>query len=225
LNIQVVTAEEWQKERAAVLTKEKSATHLLQDIAAQRRNMPVVKVQNPERYKFDDAQTGEEKTLADLFADRKQLIIYHFMLGPQDKEGCVGCSLVMDHIPANLDHLWSRDTTFAAVATAPTDKVKAFKDRMGWTAPFYSSAKTHEAWKEAEAAGETITWKPGNGYFGLSVFIKEGDDIFHTYSMTDRGCEILLVTYQLLDFTPLGRQEDGDGMGKFRLHDLYDKDV
>jgi predicted dithiol-disulfide oxidoreductase (DUF899 family) len=197
----------------------------LQDIAAQRRSLPRVAVKNPSQYQFDDPATGKTRSLADLFDGRKQLILYHFMLGPNDKEGCNGCSLVMDHTPPHLEHLWSRDTTFAAVATAPPDKVNQFKERMGWTFPFYSATTLHDTWKEAEAAGETITWKPGNGYFGHCVFIKEGEDIYHTYSLTDRGCEIFLGTYHLLDLTPLGRQEEGNEMDRFVLHDKYPKDI
>jgi predicted dithiol-disulfide oxidoreductase (DUF899 family) len=187
--------------------------------------MPVVKVDNPERFKFDDALTGEERTLADLFAGRKQLILYHFMLGPESKQGCLGCTMLMEHIPSHLQHLWSRDTTFVAVAPAPVNNINAFKDRMGWNFPFYSSAKTHKAWKEAEAAGETIPWKQGNGYFGFCVFTREGDDIFFTYNVTDRGVEIIMATYHLLDLTPLGRQEVGNGLEKFNFPDRYDKDI
>ncbi|CAL5871188.1 uncharacterized protein PFLUO_LOCUS5435 [Penicillium psychrofluorescens] len=134
--------------------------------------------------------------------------------------GCVGCSFCMDHIP-DLGHLWSRDTSFAAVALAPLPEITAYKDRMGWKFPFYSSAKTHQSWTEAEAQGEVITWKPGNGYFGLCSFIREGDEVFHTYDTSSRGLEILLSTYHLLDMTPMGRQEVGNGMNDFRRHDEY----
>jgi predicted dithiol-disulfide oxidoreductase (DUF899 family) len=213
--IQVVSAEEWQKASAALLKEEKAATRLLASIASSRRELPMVQVENPTRFKFDTP--GGEKSLPDLFEGRKQLIIYHFMLGPEDKEGCVGCSLCMDHIP-DLRHLQSRDTTFVAVAKCSLEKATAFKVRMGWKFPLYSYAKTVQVWKEAEAAGEVVTWKPGNGYFGLCVFLKEGNDVYHTYATTDRGLEIILSTHHLLDMTPLGRQDEGNG---FRLHDLY----
>ncbi|KAF8335565.1 hypothetical protein F5887DRAFT_609029 [Amanita rubescens] len=215
----VVSAEDWKKASATLLKEEKAATRLLASIAASRRELPMVKIENPTRFKFDTPEG--EKILSDLFDGRNQLIIYHFMLGPEDKQGCVGCSFCMDHIP-DLRHLHSRDTTFVAVATAPLEKATAFKERMEWKFPLYSSAKTVQAWKEAEAAGEVVTWKPGNGYFGLCVFLKDGNDVYHTYSTTDRGLEIVLSTYRLLDMTPLGRQEEGNGMGKFRLHDQYD---
>lgn len=173
----------------------------------------MVHVKDAPSFKF--ASTTGELSMLDLFAGRKQLILYHFMLAPEDKEGCGGCSFVMDHIP-DLRHLESRDTSFACVALASIEKIEAFKERMGWQFPFYSSQNTFKATKEGE-----VTWLPGNGYFGISVFMREEDEVFHTYSTTDRGVEIFLVTYHLLDMTPLGRQEVGNGMGNFRLHDQY----
>ena len=161
----------------------------------------MVKIENPMRFKFDTPEG--EKSLFDLFDGRNQLIIYHFMLGPEDEQGCVGCSF---YIP-DVCHLHSRDTTFVAVATAPLEKATAFKERMEWKFPLYSSAKTVEAWKEAEAAGEVITWKPGNGYLGLCTFLRDGNDMYHTYSTTDHGLEMILSTYRLLDMTYLGCQE------------------
>jgi predicted dithiol-disulfide oxidoreductase (DUF899 family) len=126
----------------------------------------------------------------------------------------------MDHIP-DLRHLWSRDTSFVAVATAPLSEVTAYGNRMGWKFPFYSSAKTHKAWAEVEGQGEIVTWKPGNGYFGLCSFFREGDEVFHTYDTSSRGLEIILSTYHLLDMTLMGRQEVGNGMNNFRRHDEY----
>lgn len=95
--------------------------------------------------------------------------------------------------------------------------MEAFKNRMEWKFPFYSSQETFKSVKD----GTAVTWLPGNGYFGISVFLREGDEVFHTYSTTDRGVEIFMVTYHLLDMTPLGRQEAGNGMTDFRLHDQY----
>lgn len=214
--VEAVSPDAFRAARADLLKEEKEATRLLSSITSKRRALPAVKVENPSRFIFTAAD-GSKVALPDLFEGRKQLIIYHFMLYDKDKEGCVGCSLCMDHIPP-LGHLNSRDTTFAAVAPAEIDKVNAFKGRMDWNFPFYSSKET---FAEVDKAGEEVTWKPGNGYFGIAVFLKEGDDIFHTYSSTDRGMEILLSTYHLLDMTPLGRQEVGNEMGKFRLHDQY----
>jgi predicted dithiol-disulfide oxidoreductase (DUF899 family) len=175
----------------------------------------MVRIDQAERFKF--ATPDGEISLVDLFEGRKQLILYHFMLTATDKEGCVGCSFLMDHIP-DLRHMWSRDTSFVAVAPAPVVQIEAFKERMGWKFPFYSSGDTFKA---VDEAGEEVTWKPRDGYFGISVFLKDGNSIYHTYSTTDRGTDIFLSTYALLDMTPLGRQEIGNGMGNFRLHDQY----
>lgn len=178
----------------------------------------MVRIQDPGRFQFDTPDGV--KSLRDLFEGHKQLILYHFMLGPGETHVCVGCSFCMDHI-ADLRHLKSRDTSFVAVATAPLSEITAYRDRMGWKFPFYSSARTHRTWAEAEAQGETITWKPGNGYFGLCSFFRDGNEVFHTYETSSRGLEIILSTYHLLDMTPLGRQEVGNGMNNFRRHDEY----
>ncbi|KAL4861217.1 hypothetical protein BDV12DRAFT_208263 [Aspergillus spectabilis] len=215
----IASPEEYHAARSRLLHQEKAATRLLQDLAASRRELPMVRIHEPARFVFDTP--NGVRTLLDLFDGRKQLILYHFMLGPHEAQGgCTGCSFCMDHIP-DLRHLWSRDTSFAAVATAPLAEVTAYRDRMGWQFPFYSSAKTHEMWAEVEARGEVVTWKPGNGYFGLCSFFREGDEVFHTYETSSRGLEIILSTYHLLDMTVLGRQEVGNGMRNFRRHDEY----
>lgn len=199
-----------------MLEDEKAATRALSDLAAKRRELPMVKVERPTSFQFTGPD-GDKKTLLELFEDRRQLILYDFMLEDKDKEGCVGCSFVMDHIP-NLGHLHSRDTTFVAVASASIEKVTAFKERMGWGFPFYSSKDTFTG---ARVSKEEVTWNPGDGFFGIAVFLREGSDVFHTYSTTHRGVEVLLSTYAMLDMTPLGRQEVGNGMNKFRHHDKY----
>jgi len=173
----------------------------------------MVKMENPARFKFDTAEG--EKGLSNLLDGRNQLIITLCSVRRINKAALVARSVWITS-PTFVIH--SRDTTFVAVATAPLEKATAFKECMEWKFPLYSSAKTVQAWKEAEAVGEVVTWKPGNGYFGLCVFLKDGNDVYHTYSTTDRGLEIVLSTYRLLDMTPLGRQEGGNVMGKFRLH-------
>jgi predicted dithiol-disulfide oxidoreductase (DUF899 family) len=198
------------------VAREKAATRSLEALSADRRKLPTVRIKNPHCFLF--GSTAGDITLLDLFAGRKQLVLYHFMLGPDDKEGCVGCSFFADNIP-DLRHLWSRDTSFVCVATAPVEKVEAYKKRMEWKFPFYSSEKTFTAVEK----GEVVTWKPGNGNFGISVFFREENEVFHTYSTTDRGVEMFLVTYHLLDVTPLGRQEVGKGLG-FKHHDKYPAD-
>lgn len=178
----------------------------------------MIQISNPELFKFDTPDG--ERGLIDLFDGRSQLILYHFMLSPGEHRGCVGCSFCMDHIP-DLGHLRSRNTSFVVVAPAPLSEITTFREQMRWTFPFYSSAKTHQTWREAEKKGETVNWKPGNGYLGLSVFQKRDDLVFHTYGTTSRGMESILSTYHLLDMTPMGRQEVGNGMGNFKLHDEY----
>lgn len=214
----VVSPAEWQEARKPILAREKEATHAMDAIAKERQNLPMVKVNDPSRFKF--TTPDGEKSLTDLFAGRKQLILYHFMLYPKDKDGCGGCSLTMDHIPHGdcLKHLESRNTTFVAVAPTSLDHINEYKERMGWKFPFFSSENLFTA---ADEAKEEITWKPDNGLFGFCCFIKEGDEIYHTYSTSDRGVEIIMATYQLLDMTAMGRQEKGNQMNNFKLHYKY----
>jgi predicted dithiol-disulfide oxidoreductase (DUF899 family) len=217
IHAQIVSPDEWRDAQKKHLEHQKASTRALDALRAARRELPMVRVDDATSFTF--GSTTSDLTLLDLFAGHKQLILYHFMLGSDDKEGCVGCSLFADHIP-DLSHLTSRDTSFACVAPAPVEKIEAFKKRMGWEFPFYSSQETFKS-----VEGKDVTWLPGNGYFGISVFLREGDEVFHTYSTTDRGVDIFLVTYHLLDMTPLGRQEVGNGMMNFRLHDQYPASV
>lgn len=214
--LQIVTAEEWKASRAQLLEEEKAATRLLSDLAAKRRQLPMVKVENPNDIVFA-GPGGDDKSLLELFENRRQLILYDFMLNDEDKEPCVGCSFVMDHVPL-LSHLGSRDTAFVAAAPASIDQISALKERMEWKFPFYSSKDTYA---RAEARKQELTWRPTNPPFGIAVFLRQDQDVFHTYSTTLRGVEIMLSTYALLDMTPLGRQEVGNGIGQFRLHDQY----
>lgn len=170
--MEVVNPEAFRAAQADLLAQEKEATRLLASLANKRRALPAIKVPSPSRFIFTAAD-GSKVALPDLFAGRKQLIVYHFMLYDKDKEGCTGCSFCMDHIPP-LGHLNSRDTTFVAVAPAEIDKVNAYRQRMGWDFPFYSSKET---FAEVDAAGEEVVWKAGNGYFGLAVFLKDGEDV------------------------------------------------
>ena len=195
-------------------------TKKLMDLAAKRRQLPKIKIEDPSSIRFYGPD-GEQKTLWDLFEDKRQLILYDFMLYNDEQEGCPGCSFVMDNIP-HLSHLNSKETMFAVMAPAPVEKIGSFKERMGWKFPFYSYMNA-----VADTAGDekSLTWRPGRGTppfdnSGLSVFLREGGDVFHTYSTTERGVEGLISTYALLDMTPLGRQETGDGMD-FPLHTQY----
>ncbi|RAH46133.1 DUF899-domain-containing protein [Aspergillus brunneoviolaceus CBS 621.78] len=205
---EIVSPEEFKAARAQLLQDEKAVTYLSQAVAAARRRLPMVKVDDPARFCFDTVHG--EQSLLDLFDGRKQLILWHVMLATE-ADGHDGIAhACMDHIPP-LQYLHSRDTSFVAVMPTPLQGITEHATRLGWKFPFHSSTKTHQAWKHAEANGETITWKPSNGFFGVSVFIREEDEVFHTYETSDRGIEAILSTYQLLNMTPLGRQEEGGG--------------
>ena len=183
-------------------------------------------------------------TLADIFEGRKQLIIYHFMLGPDDTEGCPSCSFMVDNIPAYLQHLNSRDTTIALISRAPLEKIESFKKRMGWTIPWYSSFGTDfnyafSATNDSAVAPVTSNWedtdallKKGQIYYtkgeqsGLSVFISGPQEaVYHTYSAYQRGVDRFLATNILLDATPQGRQDTlpkGVKIMSWPHHDRYD---
>ena len=184
---------------------------------------------------------GTSVPLASLFEGRQQLLIYHFMFSPESDAGCSSCSFFADHVP-NLSHLASRNTSFAAVSRAPIEKIEAFKKRMGWTFPWYSSAGTEFNYDFNVTMDENV--KPvmynfrekkeleerGLGYAtrgeqqGMSVFWreKEGGDVFHTYSTYGRGNEKFMGTYQMLDITPFGRQDGRKPDLGFEYHDQYD---
>src|SRR5262245_22249865 len=131
---EIVSPEEWQKARERLLAKEKEATRAQDALAAERRRLPMVKIDKD--YVFEGSEG--EAVLLDLFEGRRQLILYHFMFGPNQDEGCNGCSMFADHI-GHLAHLHARDTSLVLVSRAPLDKIEPFKERMGWTVPWYSS--------------------------------------------------------------------------------------
>jgi len=196
----IVSREEWQRARDQLLAKEKAATRARDALAAERRRLPMVRIEKD--YVFEGA--NGKVSLLDLFEGRRQLIIYHFMFAPDvdgwPSAGCPGCSLVVDNI-GHLAHLHARDTSLALVSRAPLAKLESYKQRMGWTVPWFSSAGTdfNDDFGVTTAEGEN---------FGLSVFLREGESVFHTYFTTARGVEVLLSTFTLLDMTPLGRQEE-----------------
>jgi predicted dithiol-disulfide oxidoreductase (DUF899 family) len=195
----IVSQSEWQQARDALLVKEKAATKARDALAAERRRLPMVKIEK--HYTFD-SPTGK-KTLLDLFEGRRQLMLYHFMFAPPvggwPDAGCVGCSMVTDQFgpPA---HLHARDISFCLVSLAPLANIEKFKKRMGWTLPWYSSDGT------TFNKDFGLTTEKGEIY-GLSVFIHDGADIYRTYFTNGRGVEGLNI-WTLLDLTPLGRLED-----------------
>ena len=196
----IVSREEWQHARDQLLVKEKAATHAKDALAAERRRLPMVRIEKD--YVFDGPDG--KASLLDLFEGRRQLIIYHFMFAPDvdgwPSAGCPGCSIVIDHI-GPLAHVHARDTSFAVVSRAPLANLEGYKKRMGWKVPWYSSEGTsfNEDFGVTTPEGET---------FSLSVFLRMGDDLFQTYFTTDRALEALDANFTLLDWTALGRQED-----------------
>lgn len=228
----VVPRDEWVAARKELLKKEKESTRLLDDLSKQRRNLPWVKI--TKNYVFDGPDGGI--SLADLFAGRSQLVIYHFMFGPDWQEGCPSCSYVSDHNDATVPHLAARDVTLVAVSRAPFAKLDAFKKRMGWQFNWVSAFASdfnrdfHVSFTPEEASGRvyynyTEQEFPSEEAPGLSVFCKDANgDIYHTYSTYGRGLEMLLGTYRILDMVPKGRDEDHlpFPMDWVRYHDRYE---
>jgi len=230
----IATHEEWTAARKQLLVKEKEFTRLRDELSRKRRELPWEKVDK--QYVFEGPK-GQE-TLAGLFEGRSQLIIYHFMFGPGWKEGCPSCSFLGDSFDGAVVHLAARDTTFLVVSRATLPEIEAFKKRMEWRFKWVSSFGSdfnHDfqvsATKEELAMGKEgkvyynyeMTAFPSEERPGLSVFFKRDGEVFHTYSTYARGLDILLPTYNLLDMTAKGRDEDGlaHTMAWVRHHDRY----
>jgi len=224
----VVSETEWQAARDALLAKEKEATRGRDALAAERRRLPRVRIEK--EYTFDGREG--ELALPDLFEGRRQLLLYHFMFGPNQDKGCDGCSMFVDQI-GHLAHLHARGTSFALVSRAPIEKLDAYKARMGWTIPWVSSFRTDfnvdfGVGPETPQAG---VYQDGES-FGLSVFVRDGDEVFRTYFTTQRGVEALGSVWTFLDLTPLGRQEEWEDSPEgypqtrpyswWRRHDEYE---
>ena len=231
LNARVVSPADWVKARKDLLAKEKEFTHLRDDLSRQRRELPWEKVQK--NYVFVGPKG--KLALADLFDGRSQLIIYHFMFGPGWKEGCPSCSFLADNFDGMRIHLAQRDVTFAVVSRAALPEIEAFKKRMAWRFPWVSSsgsdfnfdyAVSFEGNVKRSYNYGTLDEFPREEAPGASVFYKDADgQIFHTYSTYGRGLDILLTTYNYLDLTPKGRDEEGMGphaMAWVRHHDRYE---
>jgi predicted dithiol-disulfide oxidoreductase (DUF899 family) len=227
----VVSHEQWVTERVAFMAKEKEFTRLRDELSRQRRELPWEKV--TKSYVFDGPR-GKE-TLAELFEHRSQLVVYHFMFDPAWDEGCKSCSFVADNFAGALVHLAARDTSFAVISRAPLDKIERFKQRMGWTFPWLSSFGTefnydfhvttdesHTEYNYAPVSAQPAGYPQEGEREGLSVFLRDGDRLFHTYSTYQRGLDPLLNTYNFLDLTPLGRHEAGRPMAWLRYHDQYE---
>jgi len=200
----IVSQTEWQAAREELLAREKEATRARDALAAERRRLPRVRIE--EDYVFDGP--AGKATLPKLFEGRSQLLLYHFMFGPNQDEGCDGCSMFVDQI-GHLAHLHARDTSFALVSRAPIAKIEAYRKRMGWTIPWYSSFEGdfNVDFDVGPETPQPDVYQDGET-FGLSVFLRDGDSLFRTYFTTARGVEALGSVWTFLDLTPLGRQEN-----------------
>jgi predicted dithiol-disulfide oxidoreductase (DUF899 family) len=229
----VVSNEDWIAARTAFLAKEKEFTRLRDELSQQRRELPWERVEKA--YVFD-APNGKA-TLADLFAGKSQLIVYHFMFGPDDKAGCPACSFWADNFNGIDSHLKHRDISFLAISRAPLANLEAYKRRMGWSFKWVSSNSNNfnfdfkASFTPEEVANGTADWnysrqKPeSTEVVGISAFHKDPDgQIFHTYSCFQRGVDMMNGAYNYMDLAPKGRDE-GDlrpTMAWLRRHDEYE---
>jgi len=224
----VVSQAEWQAALEQLRAKEKEATRARDALAAERRRLPRVRIDKDYVFEGPDGKAS----LLDLFDGRRQLLLYHFMFGPNAEAGCDGCSMFADNV-GHLAHLHARDTSFVLVSRAPMAKIEPYKQRMGWNVPWYSSFGTDfnhdfEVGPESPRQGE---YQDGE-MFGLSVFLRDGDEVYRTYFTSLRGVEALGSNWTFLDLTPLGRQEDWEDSPPgypqtaryewWRRHDEYD---
>lgn len=243
---QIVSQEEWLAARQRLLASEKELSRHRDEVNAERRQLPMVEITKD--YVFE----GPEKAgLVDLFDGRHQLLVYHFMYEPDWDEGCPSCSYVVDSI-GHLSHLHARDTSLVLVSRTPFEMLAAYRKRMGWTIPWYSSygsdfnydfhatidkaiAPVEYNYKsEEELVEQAPSWAGWSGdQPGVSAFLREGDRVFHTYSAYERGIDLLMGTHNWLDLTARGRQEDweqppgrsdGPAMSWLRRHDQYEDD-
>jgi predicted dithiol-disulfide oxidoreductase (DUF899 family) len=227
----VVSRDEWLIARKDLLTREKELTRLRDEVSRHRRALPWVKIDK--EYGFDGPD-GKE-TLADLFAGRSQLIVYHFMLGPGWEEGCKSCSFLADHFDGANWHLPHRDVTFVVISRAPLAEIQSYQKRMSWRFKWLSSRRNdfnfdnHVSFTEEDEKKGKVYYNYATQEFisdelpGLSVFYKdENGNVFHTYSTYARGLDILVGTYNFLDLVPKGRDENPDStMDSVRRHDEY----
>ena len=229
----VVSSAEWLAARKELLKKEKEFTRLRDELSRQRRELPREKVEK--QYVF--AGPNGKETLADLFDGHSQLIVYHFMLGPGWKEGCPSCSFLADTMDGAVVHLAHRDTTLVVVSRAPLPEIQAFQKRMGWRFKWVSSFENdfnrdyHVSFSKDEMAKGKVAYNfdmtefPSEEAPGASVFYRNAaGEVFHTYSAYARGLDQLVGTYNFLDLTPKGRDEDAlpHTMAWVRHHDRYD---
>jgi predicted dithiol-disulfide oxidoreductase (DUF899 family) len=230
----IVSRAEWLEDRKRLLRKEKEFTRLSDQLSAEKRKLPWVKVEK--EYVFDGPDGPQ--TLGELFTGRSQLFVYHFMFGPEWEEGCPVCSLAADNIDTNVVHLAQRDVTMVVVSRASLPRIEAFKKRMGWRFKWVSSygndfnhdyrvSFTDEDVARGNYYNYDTSGFPREEAPGISVFYKdEKGNIFHTYSCYARGGEFLLGAYSYLDLVPKGRNEEGlpFTLAWVRHHDKYEEE-
>jgi predicted dithiol-disulfide oxidoreductase (DUF899 family) len=242
---EIVTEAEWRAARKELLAEEKAFTRQRDRLAADRRRLPMVEIEKD--YAFEGVDGSA--TLLDLFDGRSQLVVYHFMWLADEDAGCPSCSFVVDNI-GDLSHLHARDTTLVLVSRGPLADLEGYRGRMGWSVPWYSSLGSEFNYDfhvtidpaitpveynfkgQAELEAQNVAWQEWSGEQpGTSAFLRHGDRVFHTYSSYGRGLDLLLGTYNWLDLTARGRQEDFEEppgrsnvpfMGWLRRHDEYD---
>src|SRR5215218_9324665 len=217
----VGTREEWQVARDELLSKEKELTRRNDELAQERRELPWVPVEKDYRFETEDGT----KSLADLFDGRSQLLIYHFMFGPSYEAGCPVCSSIADTLDPNAIHLRARDVTLICSSRAPLDKLLAYRQRMGWSFDWVSTAGS-DFHRDLGFAHTEEELKPFvEGYVsegpGLSAYALSDGTVYQTYVTTARGLEPAMGYYGLLDRTPMGRHEEGEQVFWLRRHDEY----
>ena len=232
METKVGTREEWLTARKELLVREKELTHLSDELARQRRELPWVPVEEPYLFETNDGP----RTLAELFDGRSQLIVYHFMHGPNTPEGCLGCTFATDSFDGTVAHLNAHDVTFVLASRSPLETLNAYKERMGWDIPWVSSGgsdfnRDFSAWTEEDRENGT-GWNFGTPsgawvdvahdqeLMALSAFALENGVVYHTYTCYDRGTDVLNTAWGLLDRAPKGRDE-GAGEDWPRRHDEY----
>jgi predicted dithiol-disulfide oxidoreductase (DUF899 family) len=222
----VGTREEWLAARLELLEREKELTRRSDELARQRQELPWVRVDKEYRFATGDG----EKTLAELFDGRSQLLVYHLMFGPDDDVACLGCSYTADSFDRAVVHLPHRGVTLVAVSRAPLDRLEAYRRRMDWGFPWVSSLddfnldfsvfteeerRTGAGFNFGTARRADLNVRDAELH-GLSAFAREHGAVYHTYSCYDRGTDVLNTTWQLLDRAPLGRGESFEGWPRRR---------
>jgi predicted dithiol-disulfide oxidoreductase (DUF899 family) len=238
----IATEEEWHAARGELLAREKEHTRLGDELARRRQELPWLPIEKEYMFHTSDGR----KTLAELFDGRSQLVVYHFMFGPDWDAGCPVCSSIADGFDGTVSHLAARDVTMLCISRAPLEKLLAYRRRMGWSFEWGSSYESdfNYDFEHTQTRDEVSAWADqvpdfvdrfasacGTdrvGYFtegpGLSVFARSGGDVYLTYSSSARGLEPLMVYYGILDRVPLGRDESAPIFQSWlRRHDEYDR--